>query len=338
MKLHGLSSRICSINNNNDENAAKQAIDSYFKQQSRAEAHLKQLNLSHICSDRVSCLLNENNKILINKMKYLNIEIIYAATEPEFCSLVFEDHNCTAKVISKETLKFAGVDNETKRFNYHEFSLSKVNNKWIIFSDKNIDTNSNSIRQCITNRSLYNDEIQVIDNLLQYHKSSIEITKDDSRKLNRGKMKLYQIDNWNKRPRQWGNFDDMGGDCTNYASQVVYAGGAPMITGGEYKWYYYGYGNRHPSWTGVEQFFSYLTKNKADGVHGYELLSVNELKTGDIIQMDLDGDGIFNHTSVVYNPTGYKGILPTITSHSLDRFNEPILSFNFTDIRLIHLR
>lgn len=344
MKLQDSSSKNGKLKNNKDEINVKQTIDDYFKLQSNAIINLKQPHLKHICSESLYFVLHENTELLINKIKSFHSRIIYYNVTTEFCSLTFENNTCTAKVKSKETLKFDNVSKETLRINLHEFELSKIKNKWIIFKDKDLNVNNNysnrnSQEQHIRNKLSLEIQIALFRELIEKKKTDLMvIPNDDDRNLNRGMMRLYQIENWNKRPKQWGDFDNMGGDCTNYASQVLYAGGAPMITVGNYKWYYYGYNNRYPSWTGVEEFYDYLINNKADGVHGIEVQSVNELKTGDIIQMDLDGDGVFNHTSVVCNPLGYNGVLPTITSHSLDRFNEPILTFNFTDIRLIHLR
>lgn len=155
--------------------------------------------------------------------------------------------------------------------------------------------------------------------------------------FNREKMKLYQDKNWNRRVSPWGDFSEIGGDCTNYASQVIYAGGAPMIKGYTLEWYYYSYQNRSPSWTSAELLYNFLSHNKSTGPHGKEISSINDLLTGDLIQLDFTGDGKFDHTAVVYNPTGYLNKFPTITAHSLDRFNQPLNVFNYSSLRLIHL-
>lgn len=155
--------------------------------------------------------------------------------------------------------------------------------------------------------------------------------------FDREKMKVYQENNWNIRPLRWGNFNDMGGDCTNYASQVIYAGGAPMNKGKYLQWYYYNYNNRSPSWTSSETLYYFLTNNNSTGPQGTVVSSTDDLLIGDLIQLDIDGDGKFDHTAVVYNPVGYLKTLPTITAHSFDRFNEPLNVFNYFYIRFIHL-
>ena len=51
-----------------------------------------------------------------------------------------------------------------------------------------------------------------------------------------------------RNPRYY-DFEDIGGDCTNFASQCIYAGAGVMnwtpVTG----WYYIDASRRTPSWT-----------------------------------------------------------------------------------------
>ena len=56
------------------------------------------------------------------------------------------------------------------------------------------------------------------------------------------------------------DYEEWGGNCTNYISQCVNAGGVPMDPyGGNVmkKWYWYSDKNRTPSWTGAQPFFEY---------------------------------------------------------------------------------
>lgn len=50
------------------------------------------------------------------------------------------------------------------------------------------------------------------------------------------------------------NYNSVGGDCANYVSQCIYAGGMPMVEGTAYGadgWFYYSSGNRSATWTGA---------------------------------------------------------------------------------------
>jgi hypothetical protein len=68
-----------------------------------------------------------------------------------------------------------------------------------------------------------------------------------------------------KRNPRYGNFDGMGGDCTNFISQCVFAGSGVMnftpVTG----WYYLDYYRRSPSWSGVAFFYDFLANNSDAG-------------------------------------------------------------------------
>ena len=61
------------------------------------------------------------------------------------------------------------------------------------------------------------------------------------------------------------DFEHYGGDCTNFASQCIYAGSKVMnytpVTG----WYYNSSSDRTASWTGVTYLYNFLVGNKSVG-------------------------------------------------------------------------
>ena len=50
----------------------------------------------------------------------------------------------------------------------------------------------------------------------------------------------------------YADFDALGGDCTNFASQCLYAGAGVMDFTPTFGWYYRSLRDRAPAWTGVE--------------------------------------------------------------------------------------
>ncbi len=70
------------------------------------------------------------------------------------------------------------------------------------------------------------------------------------------------------RNSKYYNYDTLGGDCTNFASQCVFAGSKIMNYDKNNGWYYINANNKSPSWTGVEFFFNFLTTNKKVGPYG----------------------------------------------------------------------
>ncbi|GAE88597.1 hypothetical protein JCM21531_2050 [Acetivibrio straminisolvens JCM 21531] len=66
------------------------------------------------------------------------------------------------------------------------------------------------------------------------------------------------------------NFDKLGGDCTNFASQVLFAGSNVMNFTPTYGWYYIDANRRTPSWTGVNYLYNFLVNNKGAGPYAVQ--------------------------------------------------------------------
>ncbi|MCC8352873.1 amidase domain-containing protein [Bacillus sp. AF23] len=118
---------------------------------------------------------------------------------------------------------------------------------------------------------------------------------------------------WNKRNPAYKNFSD---NCTNFISQCLHAGGAPMR----------GHPNRGSgwwmkqsswsySWTVAHSMKMYLTNSKA-GLRAVRVKSADELVPGDVICYDFEGDGRFNHTTIVVAKD--KGNMPLVNAQSYD--------------------
>jgi len=87
----------------------------------------------------------------------------------------------------------------------------------------------------------------------------------------------------------WGNYESMGGDCTNFTSQCLYAAGVPFDNSGTYKWYWYSDNNRVPAWTGASQFKTYALNNNSSSTSNYGLYAKasnwNNVYLCDIVQL-----------------------------------------------------
>lgn len=71
-----------------------------------------------------------------------------------------------------------------------------------------------------------------------------------------------------KRNPAYMNFHNLGGDCTNFCSQCLYAGAGQMNRAKHLGWYYVDAGNRAPAWSGVHFFHEFLTVNRGQGPYG----------------------------------------------------------------------
>lgn len=139
-----------------------------------------------------------------------------------------------------------------------------------------------------------------------------------------------------KRNPKFLNFDNLGGDCTNFASQVLYAGSRVMNFTPVYGWYYKTSKNRTASWTGVQYLYNFLINNKSDGPFAEEV-NVENIDIGDIIQLSFNGIE-FEHSPVVVsvgNPVNINNIL--IAAHTYDRDNYNVTNYVWKKIRFIHI-
>lgn len=135
---------------------------------------------------------------------------------------------------------------------------------------------------------------------------------------------------YSRNPRFY-DFSDLGGDCTNFASQCIFAGAGVMNYTPEVGWFYIDANDRSPSWTGVEFLYDFLVNNLSVGPYGREAF-MQEALPGDVVQLaDFEGD--FYHTLVIV------ATMPQIlvAAHSRNVLNKPLEDYNFDSARFIHI-
>ncbi|MDR1628688.1 MAG: amidase domain-containing protein [Oscillospiraceae bacterium] len=132
------------------------------------------------------------------------------------------------------------------------------------------------------------------------------------------------------------NFDNLGGDCTNFASQCLFAGSGKMNYKKTFGWYYGNLNNRSPSWTGVVYLYNFLTANKGPGPFGHAA-RIEDAEEGDLVQLQFFSKDRFSHSPVivkVHAPTP-AGIL--IAAHSDDSDFRPLDTYPYKNYRVIHI-
>lgn len=134
------------------------------------------------------------------------------------------------------------------------------------------------------------------------------------------------------RNRAFMNFDKMGGDCTNFASQCIYAGSRIMNYTPVFGWYYKGSNDRTPSWSGVEYLYNFLTTNKAAGPYA-EQTDRNSVEVGDIVQLG-NVENHFYHSPVIVDITP-EDIF--IAAHTYDAYMRPLSSYLYSTARFLHI-
>ena len=140
---------------------------------------------------------------------------------------------------------------------------------------------------------------------------------------------------YRRNPRYY-DFSNIGGNCTNFASQCIYAGSGVMNYTPVYGWYYINVNNRAPAWTGVIELFRFLTTNRGPGPQGEEV-GLEEIEPGDIIQLKFGYEPGFDHTPVVtYAGLGTPETI-LVAANSMDALNRPLSTYNYTALRPIHI-
>lgn len=135
-----------------------------------------------------------------------------------------------------------------------------------------------------------------------------------------------------KRNDKYYNFDELGGDCTSFVSQCIYAGAPQMNYTPIFGWYYKNLNNRSPSWAGVEFLYNFLINNKSLGPTGI-LSSANNVQIGDIIQLGDEYEN-FYHTLII---TSIDNGVIKVGSHTNDAFNRPLNTYSYASIRFVHI-
>ena len=133
------------------------------------------------------------------------------------------------------------------------------------------------------------------------------------------------------------DYENIGGDCTNFASQCVYAGSGVMNDTPTYGWYYIDANRKAPAWTGVPYFYTFMTRKEASVGPAAAEVPLQQVLPGDVIQLSFDGQR-FQHTPVVVALLGPPGIPSNIlvAAHSYDADNRPLSTYEYKKLRPIH--
>lgn len=138
----------------------------------------------------------------------------------------------------------------------------------------------------------------------------------NKKRYDRAKAREYAMEWWNSYNPKYLHFEV---DCTNYVSQCLIAGGAPMNYTGrrESGWWYSGkQGNRELwsySWAVANSLQQYLSMSKT-GLRAQIVEYPQQLTIGDVICYDWDGDGRYQHNTIVVAKDA-KG-MPLVNAHT----------------------
>ncbi len=345
-------------------------MDKYFK----AMTTLKDIDMTYLFDDdsfeesyihqtAISTLVNirklEKNDMKINNAKY---DIIYK-------EINVDNDITTVTFLENDYLHFNFMgDIESKVYDIENtIVLKKINNSYKILKLRKVQdfyvmiTNKYEIGK--TKKKATKELDKIKSEYISDYKKQLKILEMDKKKYLSGEDKpLKKCDNnynrkaalkyakkyvINKNPK-WMDYASVGGNCQNYASQVIYAGGVPMdVTGNsELQWKHYDSKldpsstktGRSSSWTTVPYFYEYAKNNQ-----GYGLCSVVDInpfyaEAGDVGQVGYDGN--YRHSVVIIGnikDENGKVIDLLINSNSVNLENYPLSGYVYPYKRIIKI-
>lgn len=135
-------------------------------------------------------------------------------------------------------------------------------------------------------------------------------------------MAAYTEKYWKDYNPAYRKFNDAGGDCTNFVSQALKAGGWKHQPGSydDYRNWWYDSSYQSLSWVGVNEWSWFTLHHK----RATNLSNVYHMGVGDVMQMDFDRDGSKDHSMMVTYRSA-SGV-PYLTYHSVNTYRKSVAS------------
>lgn len=342
-------------------------MDTYFKSMTT----LKEIDMTNLFSNdsyeeayinqtAISTLVN------IRKLERNDMTILDAKYDIIYKDIKKENNKITVTFLENDYLHFNFMKNiESKVYdientivfnnNYEILSVRKVQDFYVMITNKYETGKSNKEAK----KKL--DEIK--NKHIADYKKQIKILNAQNTKFKNGKNKpIKKCDNKYDRKKalkyakkyvinknkDWMDYASIGGNCQNFASQVLYAGGIPMDTIGNSSLQWKNYGSkldetnnksgRSSSWTTVPHFYDYAKNNTGFGLCSKVDVNPFYAEAGDIAQVGYDEE--YRHTVVIIGnikDNNNKIIDLLINSNSVNLVNYPLSGYVYPYKRVIKI-
>ncbi|WP_330294726.1 amidase domain-containing protein [Streptomyces sp. NBC_00503] len=135
-------------------------------------------------------------------------------------------------------------------------------------------------------------------------------------------MAKYAEKYWSNYNPAYRKFSGNGGDCTNFISQSLKAGGWKNVSGTTYdyrNWWYDG-ALQTDSWVGANEWSWFTLSNQ----RATNLANVYQADIGDVLQVDFNKDGSKDHSMMVTYRSAAG--MPYVTYHSTNTYRKSLAS------------
>ncbi len=346
------------------------ALEDYATLYAQTLQEMAPQDVSHLYAnpDSRHCVLNNTAlKVLATVRSMRDIDLTLEYAEVEYVVNDVETNGNTVKVtiVENNTQKFRHLTQPSLNANInHVFVLAQQGDKWLIESHEHEEDfyllaaqgwedakgDTTHLRGQKAYDLIVADASENLADLSQFQQGKIIDLKVKDTSYDRDAAVAYAQQWWNTR-NYTGNYlayDDFGGNCQNFASQCIHAGGIDMDYTGvhDVQWKFYDENlnnkatarGRSYSWTGVDMFYNYALHNYSDGLVTLTDIDYSYAQKGDIIHVGAYYE--WRHallvTDVLKNADGtLQDII--VASNTADRWNYPLSAYIYTGARLIHI-
>ena len=131
------------------------------------------------------------------------------------------------------------------------------------------------------------------------------------------------------------DFENFGGDCTNFASQCIYAGSGVMNYSYPLGWFYKNSYFRSPSWTSAQFLSNFLLRDEISPGPVAKMSELKDLQLGDIVQIKTNG--IFSHSLVITKIEEQSLFGIFVCAHTYDAKNRRLSTYNTKYANFLHI-
>ena len=353
------------VNNTNEglNDTIKSKIIDFFDIYYLSMKELNEYNMTYLFDNKTEAYINQSAMhFLINyrKMQRNDLTLADCSYNLKVSKILNVEDEITINILEDGTFNFEfmkdidshiyGVENKFvfKKEN-DDYKLIKYEKNADFYNIISANIGENSTKESIINiaKEALSLSSSMIDKDKNYYDNAKTIpTKKCDHAYNRENAYNYAITWITSRNPLYANFDNYGGNCQNYASQVLASGGIPNDVKGYYRFKYYSSVpdeteasvGRTPSWAGVNQFYTYAKYNQnVGGLCSSVDINYYYAEKGDLIQFGYKDS--WAHTSVIVGSVMKDGKLVDLltSSNTTDRDNFPLSAYNYPNKRLIKI-
>ena len=345
-----------------DEEKIKAAIDAYFTTRYEGQKSLTMQDFSSLLENNsLEWVQKEQDKRDIELYIATLFDLSYVKYEftLDYDSIEIKDNTAIVKLRESHTVVFRALAPDTSQmFNLpHTITLHNAEKAWVMYQDEYQDELSSQLQSMsveeikkVVDENFKNQE-KNSESAVQQPTGNVQALELTTYSYNRNAAVNYANIFSSSYNTDW--YNTYPGDCTNYGSQVIYAGiwQAPparsgMSTGRNWylDWYYDFFPRDYSgAWGVVDYQHSFLNGNYWNlGPYGYDTV-VCSLLPGDIVQLkNANPDAAeWDHEGIVVwkSTTGSCSSLSSykVNAHTIDRYQYPLSYWANYSMRYIHM-